>query len=132
VPTLAWSRGQHSQGTFYCRQSGYREFLSSNVSHAMPLDALRARKHFHCTSVARRDSLLNTVKCPNCGRAMAAAVCRGCLAGRSCLLDVFRVIPCPLCCLRDTKGAEDAGDCECGGIPPATWISYQWEPNQHH
>lgn len=41
----------------------YREFLYSDVSHALPL-ALRAREHFYCTSVAHRDRLQNTVKSP--------------------------------------------------------------------
>lgn len=81
----------------------------------MPL-ALRAREHFYCTSVAHRDSLLNTIKCPNWHRAVAAMVCRGCLAGCSCLPDAFKLIPCSLCCLGDTKGAEDAGGCKLGGF----------------
>lgn len=82
----------------------------------MPL-ALRAREHFYCTSVAHRDSLLNTIKCPNWHRAVAAMACRGCLAGCSCLPDVFKLIPCSLCCLGDTKAAEDAGGCKLGGSP---------------
>lgn len=114
--TLAWSRGQHGQGTFHCRQSGYKESVSSNESHAVPL-ALRARECFYCTSVAHKDSLLNTVKYPNWCRAAAAVVQKGCLAGCSCLLDVSRLIPCPLCCLGDTKEAEDAGGCKSRGFP---------------
>lgn len=54
---------------------------TESFSIQTPCLALRAREHFHSTSVARRDSLLNTVKRPNWHRAASVVVLRGCLAG---------------------------------------------------